>query len=161
MNTPDNNLSASPVMLTPRQTHLLRQLVVDRMEAMAAHMPEHITLQDDPEILNTLEELSDLDIALTSEANEKHTTGGGPEKPGMRFDSEELADIQRYAMYGMAAVEEALTSDSKTVRDPIGMVKDREQMQKDLTRFRPTFGKLTVAYLSGSQASEITRRLKD
>jgi len=148
-------------MLTPRQNHILRQLVVDRMEAMAGHLPEHSTLQEDPEILSDLEALSDIDIVLSEQTINSRTPGGGPEKPGMRFNSEELADIQRFAMYGMAAVERALMSDSERIEDPIGMQKDRARMQDDLTRFRATFGKLTLAFLSGSEASEIKRRLKD
>lgn len=160
MDTSNKNRRPSPFMLTPRQNNLLRQLVADRMEAMVSHLPEHATLQEDPEILNSLEELSDLNIALSESACHESNTGGGPEKPGMHFTSEELADIQRFAMYGMTAVERALMNESENITAPIAIKKDREEVQNDLTQFRSTFGKLTLAFLSGSGANEIKKRLK-
>lgn len=128
---------------------------------MTHNLPGHPALQEDPEILSTLAELSDLDNALSDQNDSHMNTGGGTEKPGMRFTSRELADIQRFAMYGMAAVERALMSESDTIRDPVDLTKDRNQVQIDLTQFRYTFGKLTLAFLSGSGANEIKKRLKD
>lgn len=148
-------------MLTPRQNDLLRQLVSDRLEAMAQKLPAFPTLQDDPEIFESMKALSELVSTLSEAPMPDEHSGGAPENCSMAFSPEELADIQRYAMFGMAATERSLMDNSPVVPDPMGNVKDRKTLQKDLNQFRATFGKLTLAFLSGSGAAEINKRQKE
>lgn len=147
-----NQEVALPVMLTPSQISALKNLVQGHTGAIRASLSGKGELADSSAGCQALARLARLSSALDVPALPESTTAPIP----LSFSALEVESIQRFTMHGMTLVEKAITGSVEALSLIARGPTDLEAMREDVNRFRPTFGNLTLAAMTGSGATEVT-----
>ncbi|WP_138437923.1 hypothetical protein [Marinobacter shengliensis] len=144
--------TARPVMLTPSQIATLQSLVQGHTGAIKQSLSEPGELADSRAGHRALAKLSYLSAALDAPGLPDTAAPAAP----LSFSAQEVASIQRFTMHGMALVEKALTGSENALALIARGPTDLDSMRQDVNSFRATFGKLTLAAMVNSGATEVT-----
>lgn len=144
--------TAHPVMLTPSQIATLQSLVQGHTGAIKQSLSERGELADSPAGHRALARLSYLSAAL----DVPDVPDNPAERAPLSFSAQEVESIQRFTMHGMTLVEKVLIGSEEALELIARGPTDLDAMRRDVNAFRATFGKLTLAAMVNSGATEVT-----